>query len=167
MPDQAVVVMSPTFLHAMLESYERTLVSRFNYLVQQKQVESPIEAMFDVLFFEQTKAYPLGVFECHRQVKIEEFRVDFLIKFWTSGSLFAAVVECDGRDFHHATWQQIERDRQRDQVLEKLAMKVFRFPGTQIHNDPLGCMEAIWEWVEKCQWTGDQIALAKKAVTHE
>lgn len=64
---------------------------------------------------------------------IGNYRVDFLLGDNRVGTKI--IVECDGKDFHHARREQIERDRARDRELECLGFKVMRFPGTQIHNE--------------------------------
>ncbi len=66
------------------------------------------------------------------QHHIGKHRVDFLLGGHGIPSL---VIECDGRDFHHATREQIERDRTRDADLNAAGFKVLRYPGTQIYND--------------------------------
>ena len=79
------------------------------------------------------------------QVQIGRFRVDFVVG--VSWGAVEAIVECDGREFHHSTREQIERDRARDKELEAIDYKVFRFPGTEIHNAPINCAIAVWDWV--------------------
>lgn len=66
------------------------------------------------------------------QTQIGAHRVDFLLG---GKGLNALVVECDGREFHHANRQQIDRDRQRDRDINELGYRVLRYPGTQITNE--------------------------------
>jgi very-short-patch-repair endonuclease len=91
---------------------------------------------------------------CQPQVT-EAIRVDFSILDRHQNVL--VLVECDGRDFHHATRSQIDRDRQRDAQLAARGICVLRFPGTQIHNDPFQC---VLETVERL----DQLAEQQKGV---
>ncbi len=79
------------------------------------------------------------------QHQIGKHRVDFLCG--KSEISAEAIVELDGRDFHHATREQIERDRVRDKELKALGYRVFRFPGTQIHNDPINCAGDVIFWL--------------------
>jgi len=82
-------------------------------------------------------------FDIWEQYEIEDFRVDFLIGFGERH----VIVECDGKDFHHAKREQIDRDRERDAKLHSLGYKVVRFPGTQIYNDPMHCAADVLLWL--------------------
>ena len=83
------------------------------------------------------------------QARIGKYRVDFIVGISTC--LNEAIVECDGREFHHAKREQIERDRDRDRELEASDYKVFRFPGTEIHNVPFNCAADVICWLEQCE----------------
>lgn len=121
--------------------------------------ESPIETSFAVAFVTiiesngQRCAIPapgtssFGQFAgIAPQFQIDSFRVDFLVGLKNFAR--RAVVECDGREYHHATRDQIERDRIRDRVIEgSHGLKVFRFPGTQIHNQPFDCAQQVILWL--------------------
>ena len=67
------------------------------------------------------------------QHQIGAHRVDFLIG---RAGKQPIIVECDGREFHHSTRSQIERDRARDADLLAKGFRVIRYPGTEIHNNP-------------------------------
>jgi hypothetical protein len=76
------------------------------------------------------------------QFRWERYRADFVIRIpGTPRQLL--FIECDGRDFHHATAQQIERDRGRDQEMIDAGHKVFRFTGSQINRYPETCALAV------------------------
>jgi very-short-patch-repair endonuclease len=81
------------------------------------------------------------------QAQIGEFRVDFLIQvvdeFETWRSL---VVECDGHDFHERTKQQATRDKARDRALVLQGYQVFRFTGSELWFDPMGCSSQVFKW---------------------
>ena len=85
-----------------------------------------------------------GVFVLRQQSHIGSFRVDFLIE----GRGKKLVIECDGRDFHHSTREQIERDRKRDADLSAMGYTVFRYPGTQLHSDIWGVVAQIYSWLD-------------------
>lgn len=109
-------------------------------------VGSPLETTFGCAFLttvhelglpillatteEQTADAP-GYF-IRPQAHLGPHRVDFLIG---GKGLKSLIVECDGREFHHASREQIERDRRRDAELDALGYRVFRYPGTQIYNE--------------------------------
>lgn len=67
------------------------------------------------------------------QRQIGRHRVDFLVGCKSEGK--EAIIECDGREFHHATRAQIERDRLRDSELANDGHRVLRYPGQQIMGD--------------------------------
>lgn len=48
-------------------------------------------------------------------------------------------VECDGHNFHERTKEQASTDRERDRELQAAGYPVFRFTGSDIWNDPMGC----------------------------
>lgn len=80
------------------------------------------------------------------QQKILEYRVDFLVIAKlnpTSPRLMRAIVECDGHEFHDRTKEQAIRDRQRDRALQAEGYGVFRFTGSEIHNDAGRCTAEV------------------------
>lgn len=81
--------------------------------------------------------------DIHQQVIIEKFRVDFLIGL----NEREVIVECDGRDFHHSTRSQIDRDRARDARLAELGYRVIRFPGRQLDSAPFECAVDVISWL--------------------
>lgn len=127
--------------------------------------QSPIEVDFGVAFImtvdahcnepcmiarrpadiDDTPAFAGPHFYIEPQSQIGNHRVDFLVG--CSWGKVKAIVECDGREWHHSTREQIERDRQRDKELEEAGFKVFRFPGTQIFNAPFDCATDVVHWL--------------------
>lgn len=84
-------------------------------------------------------------FAIYTQVKIDKYRVDFIVAYGDK----QVVVECDGRDFHHSTRQQVDRDRERDAALGGLGYKVIRFPGRQLDSEPYFCAADVMMWLVK------------------
>ncbi len=131
----------------------------------EKLCQSPIEVDFAVAFVMAIKLFrtspiitiPPGAaadmegryYYLKPQAQIGRHRVDFIVGISTI--LDEAIVECDGREFHHSTREQIERDRERDKDLEGAGYKVFRFPGTQIHNSPFGCVADVLVWLGRAE----------------
>jgi very-short-patch-repair endonuclease len=81
------------------------------------------------------------------QARIGEYRVDFLVT-WVGmrremGRQAEAhlVVECNGYDYHERTKEQAKRDRQQDRDLQSAGFPVFRFTGTEIWEDAIGCAD--------------------------
>lgn len=88
------------------------------------------------------------------QRNIGRHRVDFYFGLKGHPCL---VIECDGREFHHATREQIERDRARDAELQAAGYTVHRYPGTQIHNNFWRVAIEILCFVDgqyHCDWFG-------------
>ncbi len=73
--------------------------------------------------------------EINCQEPLGRYRVDFLIKVGSA----SAIVECDGHDFHERTKEQAARDKKRDRELQMTGLKVFRYTGSEIFQDPAGC----------------------------
>lgn len=79
------------------------------------------------------------------QFEIEKYlTVDFVLKV-TNGKLSGKiiVIECDGHDFHEKTKEQAKRDKQRDRKLTKLGYNILHFSGSEIYNNPKGCILEI------------------------
>jgi len=82
------------------------------------------------------------------QVGVGNYRVDFIIAVRTleKGTAFY-VAECDGHEFHERTKDQAQRDKSRDRYLQSRGLQVFRFTGTEVRRDPIGCAQCF---VEDC-----------------
>lgn len=76
-----------------------------------------------------------------QQVKIADFRVDFVIKFITVDQQI--VIECDGHDYHERTKEQAAKDRSRDRALTAMGYRVIRFTGSEIWADPWRCARDV------------------------
>lgn len=94
------------------------------------------------------------------QEQIGEYRVDFLIEFWSTVPQIKdeakelkkeicnrVAVECNGHEWHEKTKEQARRDKQRDRILQSAGFKVLRYTGTEIHADPLKCAREIYKIV--------------------
>lgn len=85
------------------------------------------------------------------QVRVLDWPVDFLLGVSDfNGGKHYAVVECDGHDFHERTKEQAARDRSRDRRLQEAGFRVFRFTGSELYRDPLGCAVEVHRWAETC-----------------
>lgn len=97
------------------------------------------------------------------QVQLDDWRVDFLVHAWTDGRVWRPevgpergpprwrklIVECDGHDFHERTKEQAARDRSRDRRYVESGYDVFRFTGSELWADPLGCAVQVYEWAAR------------------
>jgi hypothetical protein len=59
------------------------------------------------------------------------------------------IVECDGHDFHERTKEQAARDRERDRASQIAGMEIYRFTGSELWRNPLGCAEQVIAWANK------------------
>ncbi|MDE2099587.1 MAG: hypothetical protein KGL39_20210 [Patescibacteria group bacterium] len=85
------------------------------------------------------------------QATMEWGRVDFLILAfdYRNGNWRKLVIECDGHDFHERTKEQAARDRSKDRSAVLVGCDSFRFTGSELWRDPLGCAQQITLWAAK------------------
>lgn len=70
------------------------------------------------------------------QEPVGPYRADFVVEM----DGLAAVIECDGHDFHEKTRDQAAHDRKRDRTMQLMGMKVFRFTGSEVWKDADACV---------------------------
>lgn len=89
------------------------------------------------------------------QVRVLDWPVDFLIAVQDfNGANHFAVVECDGHDFHERTKEQAQRDRSRDRRLQDAGFRIFRFTGSELYRNPIGCAREVMAWADNCWQIG-------------
>lgn len=59
------------------------------------------------------------------------------------------IVECDGHDFHERTKEQAARDRERDRDAQIAGMEIYRFTGSELWRNPLGCAGQVIAWANR------------------
>ena len=69
------------------------------------------------------------------QFSWKNYRIDWAIHY-TRLKPNLIFVECDGHEYHHATKEQIERDKQRDRDIQAAGIPIIRFAGSEIYRDP-------------------------------
>lgn len=93
-----------------------------------------------------------------RQAQLPGWRVDFLIHVYADWAREPEggtvgwkqlIVECDGHDFHERTKEQAARDRERDRSFQLQGIEVFRFTGSELWKDPLGCSDQVIAWANR------------------
>lgn len=103
---------------------------------------------------------PFGKLMIEPQVQLPGWRVDFMISAWSFGTIHhrtlgkqqgeegwrKLIVECDGHDFHERDKKQAKRDRSRDRWAADNGYDVYRFTGSEIHNNPMKCADQVFEW---------------------
>ncbi len=93
--------------------------------------------------WDNLKADQENPFIIQPQRKVGPYRVDIAIRVFENGRTMLLAVECDGHDFHHATKQQVERDKKRDRFLSSKGYKVLRFSGSEIYRDVESCADEV------------------------
>lgn len=81
------------------------------------------------------KPYLLGL-DIVPQVKIGNYRVDFLVTLHGRYKSDSLVVECDSQEFHDRTEAERRYEKKRDRFLQSNGYQVFRFTGTEIKREP-------------------------------
>lgn len=91
-----------------------------------------------------------------RQVQVGDWRVDFMIHHYQhlsfdgkKGEWQSLIVECDGHEFHERTKEQAARDRSRDRRATSNSVPIFRFTGSELWGDPLGCAKQVADFVKR------------------
>jgi hypothetical protein len=93
-----------------------------------------------------------------RQQQLPNWRVDFLFHVYADWARCPdggtegwkqLIVECDGHDFHERTKEQAARDRERDRWAQLQGIEVFRFTGSELWKDPLGCANQVIKWANR------------------
>jgi hypothetical protein len=124
------------------------------------EVESPIEAVLLVWFYALQRVNHWDDYELdtQREVNLSGVvrRLDFSLRWMPAGedilprasaakvnSDLNIAIEVDGHDFHERTREQVINRNNRDLQLQAAGWQVFHFSGSQVHNDPEGCLDAV------------------------
>lgn len=92
------------------------------------------------------------------QPQLDGWRPDFIVHAYADWARFETyrppcwrrlIVECDGHDFHERTKEQASKDRSRDRWAQGAGYEIFRFTGSELWRDPLGCVKQVINWAEK------------------
>ncbi|WP_315833926.1 DUF559 domain-containing protein [Bradyrhizobium prioriisuperbiae] len=93
-----------------------------------------------------------------KQAQLPGWRVDYIFNVYggrirepNSGipGWRKLIVECDGHDFHERTKEQASKDRGRDREAQTSGFEIFRFTGSELWRDPMGCAKQVMDWAEK------------------
>lgn len=95
-----------------------------------------------------------------KQTDVAGWRSDFVFNVYASWDLMEPdsgrkpgwdrlIVECDGHDFHERTKEQATRDRERDRDAQIAGMEIYRFTGSELWRNPLGCAEQVIAWANR------------------
>lgn len=88
------------------------------------------------------------LYEAQKEIscKNKKYRVDFLVTA-TNKIDYKIIIECDGHDFHEKTKEQAAKDKKRERFLTSAGYTVFRFTGSEIWKDPLGCLMEVLKYI--------------------
>ncbi len=127
-------------------------------------VESPIELKFilafgmamklwgrDWHFWASQTAFQAGHKEAEISIIPQFCWRDYRSDFCLGGRLAARLIliECDGHDYHERTKEQAIHDRRRDADAQLDGYAILRITGSEIHNDPMGCVVLAFDFA-KC-----------------
>jgi very-short-patch-repair endonuclease len=87
-------------------------------------------------------------YEVVPQVGVEGFRIDLGVKHSAYPTGYLAGVECDGATYHSALSVR-DRDRIRQEVLERLGWRIYRIWSTDWFNDPERETTKLLAWLER------------------
>lgn len=122
-----------------------------NIQIATSECESPIEEMMALALYRQKFDFCEDFFVTPQEVintTNNEYRVDFLVEIIVKNRFkLSFVIECDGHEYHE-TKEQAKKDRQKDRDLLGHGYRVFRFTGSEIYNDPLGCAREVHQHIK-------------------
>jgi very-short-patch-repair endonuclease len=89
-----------------------------------------------------------------QQIDVAGWRADFVLTYYDWGfrhsrepSWQKIIIECDGHDFHERTKEQAAKDRSRDRGAQARGFVIFRFTGSEIWADPMGCADQVFYYI--------------------
>lgn len=143
------------------EMFSQVMFTQINEL----GIESPIEQVMHIAFETVArlnwlhKAEPLDAKRMSpglvivRQHRIGPYMADFYLE-WLRGHgeegakpFRSVVVECDGTAFHERTEDERRREKRRDRYMQKLDLKVFRYTGKEILEDPYQIAKEVLAYI--------------------
>lgn len=135
-----------------------------NAIFNCEEMESPIEKIFyvaDQIYIHENDDACVNIFpQVEINCRSKKYRVDFLYNNQIGKDFCKAhnkkflapdiniVVECDGHEFHQKTKKQVVSDNERQTELQLLGYDVIRFSGTQIYENPLKCVEKVYDFAK-------------------
>jgi len=138
---------------------EQYFLAAMIYIVKDNQMEVVVEGESVHLDWKG----PCGAcFHIFPQKQIGEYRVDFLLSMYeprivqrkkqepvesTNVEKTKLVVECDGHDFHEKTKKQATRDKERDRNLQACGFPIYRYSGSDIYRNALGCARECMDYL--------------------
>ncbi len=133
-----------------LESYSNFTMTLFGLDGEFQSMESPIERKFYIalrIVSRNERAFtwmPRMEIHANSEVPATDYRADFWIcspdEIDMPNPPVSFYVEVDGREYHHMTKEQVNKDYQRERkILIATAEPILRFTGSEVYNDPIKC----------------------------
>lgn len=122
------------------------------------ECESPIEKIMYLALVIHDHLYAGKIrMEINTQVEIKNYRVDFLVSFFTLVGFCKRkelskeiIIECDGHEFHEKTKEQVIKNNNRDYELKNKGYDILHFSGSEIYNYPIRCAHKVFNYIENC-----------------
>jgi very-short-patch-repair endonuclease len=130
-----------TFFARLLTSLRVHAIERRLWL----EIQTTKEPTFKTIIYQRRFEDP--TFNVVLQAQIEDMRVDFVVIVVDQKRYLKIAIECDGHEFHEKTKEQAKKDRSRDRRLQALNYHIFRFTGSEIHNDDTSCVDELLRFV--------------------
>lgn len=138
-----------TFFYVFSEFYYRDYLKGSDILMFPSFM-TEMQSWIELLLFHAFEAKVIDFNEKYNNdVTIyPQSRIDgtpYIVDFEVIGNSEAKLlIECDGHDYH-STKEQIACDHKRQREIENLGYTFLRFSGSEIYNDPEGCVEEIYK----------------------
>lgn len=120
-------------------------ISNMNKALDWTQSGTPIEKIIGCKLVEAQMLYGYLYFNVSFQERIEEYTLDFLVKYSSPTTNFKVIIECDGHEFHEKTREQVSKDKKRDRYFSKNGFTIFRYSGSEIVNNPNQVKKDLWD----------------------
>ena len=118
------------------------------------EIESPIEKMFFLewafqdmfaIYYDDIRMIPQ-----YKDYEITgKYYVDFMVIGFCNHPLIA--IEIDGHDFHQKTKEQVRHDKERERFITKNVVKLLRFSGSEVYDNPTKAVNEIIELINKIE----------------
>lgn len=101
--------------------------------------------MFCALGWMAHEKSDVGKYRVTPQLEVGRRRIDIAVEYASyDGVYIQLAVECDGHEFHNATFEQAQSDRARDRELLGYGWTTIRFTGSEIVRNPAAAADEVY-----------------------
>lgn len=141
-------------LHRIDNVFSRAVSAAGLAMAVNAVTESPIETLFGVALLRQLSVFSNYVWWGHatRKSQVVAKPIEVIAQYWWRNYRIdwaiiirgepAIFIECDGQEFHSSEEQQ-EKDRIRDESIIAAGIEIFRFTGSDLHNNDTACGQLV------------------------